>query len=183
MPNDQKVEEVKHLQQLLEDSVSVVTTTYTGMSVTEMTDFRKHLRDNGLKYRVVKNRLLFRATADLDKSYIDDIVEGQTGIIFSNNDPIDSHRAVDTFIEKNPSVSLKVLGGTIGAEVLAPEQVLAIAKLPSKEQLISKLMAMLNGPITSFVRVLNAPSEALARLLNRVVEQKSDGNQEENQEE
>ena len=56
---------------------------------------------------------------------------------------------------------------------------LAIAKLPSKEQLISKLMAMLNGPITSFVRVLNAPSEALARLLNRVVEQKSDGNQEE----
>ena len=71
------------------------------------------------------------------------------------------------------------MGGTIGDEVLAPEQVLAIAKLPSKEQLISKLMAMLNGPITSFVRVLNAPSEALARLLNRVVEQKSDGNQEE----
>jgi large subunit ribosomal protein L10 len=178
MPNDQKVEEIKYLQKLIEDSVSVVTTTFTGMSVSEMTDFRKHLRDNGLKYRVVKNRLLYRATADLDKSYINDIVEGQTGVIFSNNDPIDPHRAVDTFFAKNPSVSLKVLGGTLGAEVLSSEQVLAIAKLPSKEQLIAKLMATLNGPITSFVRVLNAPSEALARLLNRIVEQKSEEKQE-----
>ena len=100
MPNDQKEAEIKHLQKLIEDSVSLVTTSYTGMSVSDMTDFRKHLRDNGLTYRVVKNRLLYRATADLDKSYIDDIVEGQTGVIFSNNDPIESHRAVDTFIEK-----------------------------------------------------------------------------------
>ena len=178
MPNDQKEAEIKHLQKLIEDSVSLVTTSYTGMSVSDMTDFRKHLRDNGLKYRVVKNRLLYRATAALDKSYIDDIVDGQTGVIFSNNDPIESHRAVDTFIEKNPNISLKVLGGIIGTEVFSPEQVMTIAKLPSKEQLIAQLMAMLNAPITSFVRVLNAPSEALARLLNRIVDQKSEEKQE-----
>ena len=100
---------------------------------------------------------------------VKEVVQGPTGIAFGYDDPIEPARAISEFV-KTPRLPLQVRGAVMGDQTLTPAQVENLAQLPSKDQLISKLMAQIQGPITGLVYVLNAPIAALARVLQRAAE-------------
>ena len=169
MPTERKISSVEALRGWIEQCSIAISTDYSGLSVGAMTDLRRALREKGVQYRVVKNRLAFLAADAASRPLIKDIIEGQTGIAFGYGDPSEPAKALSEFIRDTRSV-LKIRGGVMGEQALTAEEVNRLATLPSSQELIARLMGQLQGPVTGLVYVLNAPISGLARVLQRQVE-------------
>jgi large subunit ribosomal protein L10 len=143
------------------------------MSVTAMTDLRHALRDKGVTFRVVKNRLTYLAADAAGKPQVREIVNGPTGLAVGFDDPSVPAKALNDFIVASRS-PLTIKGGLMGDQALTAEEVGRLATLPSKDELIARLLGQLQAPITNLAYVLNAPIAGLARVLQRVAEAKSD---------
>ena len=170
MPTQAKREQVAAIRDWIERCSITIATDYTGLDVAEMTSLRRALRESGVEYRVVKNSLAHLAADGSGKPEVKGIVEGPTALAFGYDDPLVPAKALMGFINANRS-QLKVRGGVMGESVLTAEQVSELAALPSKEELVARLLGQLNGPIASLAYVLNAPIGGLARVLHRRVEQ------------
>lgn len=164
MPTEQKIKAVEEIRIWIEQCSIVISTDYTGMSVGMMTDFRRKLRENGLQFHVVKNRLAYLAADAANRPEIKDVITGPTGIALGYGDPAQSAKVISEFI-KDFKAPLKIRGGVIGEEVLPPELVEQLATLPSREELISRLLGQLEVPVYRLVNVLNSPISGLARVL------------------
>ena len=146
-----------------------IATDYTGLGVAEMTRLRRALRESGVEYRVIKNSLALLAASGSTKPEVKEIVEGPTALVFGYDDPLVPAKAIVGFVNANRS-ELKVRGGVMGERVLTAEEIATLAAIPSKEELLARLMGQLNGPITGLVYVLSAPISGLARVLQRHIE-------------
>ena len=146
-----------------------IATDYTGLGVAEMTRLRRALRESGVEYRVIKNSLALLAADGSNKPEVKEIVEGPTALAFGYDDPLTPAKALVGFVNANRS-ELKVRGGVMGERVLTAEEIATLAAIPSKEELLARLMGQLNGPITGLVYVLSAPIAGLARVLQRHIE-------------
>ena len=166
MPTEQKISIVQDLSKLIEGSTIVISTDYTNMSVGEMTDMRRALRERDVEFRVVKNSLLYLAAEAAGKPLVKDIVEGPTGIAFGYADPVEPAKALNDFVRAT-RVSLKIRGGVMGDRSLSAEEIATLATLPSKDELIAQLLGQLQSPILGLAYVLNAPIASLARVLQR----------------
>ena len=162
MPTERKIKAVEEIRSWIEQCSIVISTDYTGMSVDMMTDFRRKLRENGLQFHVVKNRLAYLA-ADA----------GPTGIAFGYGDPAQSAKIIAEFI-KDARAPLKIRGGVIGEEILPPELIEQLATLPSREELISRLLGQLEAPVYRLANVLNSPISGLARVLRGYADRQSE---------
>ncbi len=169
MPTEAKRAQVESIRELLESSTAVVSTDYTGLSVESMTDLRRVLRGNGVGFRVVKNTLTHLAADAAGKPGMKEIVEGPTGIAFSTGDPVAPAKALREFIRSSRS-QMTIRGGLLGEQVLSAAEVDTLADVPSKDELIARLMGQLMAPVTSLAYVLDAPVASLARVLQRRVE-------------
>ena len=175
MPTEAKRAQVESIRELLESSTAVVSTDYTGLSVESMTDLRRALRGNGVGFRVVKNTLTHLAADAAGKPGMKEIVEGPTGIAFSADDPVAPAKALREFIRSSRS-QMTIRGGLLGEQVLSAAEVDRLADVPSKDELIARLMGQLMAPVTSLAYVLDAPVASLARVLQRKID--TAGNQE-----
>ena len=153
----------------MEECTVAISTDYTGLSVSAMTELRRSLREKNVQFRIVKNTLAYRAADAAGRPAFKEIVDGPTAFAFSNGEPVDPAKALVDFIRTTRS-PLKIRGGILGDRVLTLEEVNNLATLPSKEELIARLMGQLNAPAAGFVYVLNANIAGLARLLQRHVE-------------
>lgn len=169
VPTEAKRAQVESIRELLESSTAVVSTDYTGLSVESMTDLRRVLRGNGVGFRVVKNTLTHLAADAAGKPGMKEIVEGPTGIAFSTGDPVAPAKALREFIRSSRS-QMTIRGGLLGEQVLSAAEVDTLADVPSKDELIARLMGQLMAPVTSLAYVLDAPVASLARVLQRRVE-------------
>ena len=169
VPTEAKREQVESIRELLESCTAVVSTDYTGLSVQSMTDLRRSLRGNGVGYRVVKNTLTHLAADAAGKPGIKDIVEGPTGIAFSTDDPVAPAKAIRDFVRSTRS-PMTIRGGLLGERVLTAADVDKLADVPSKDELIARLMGQLLAPVTSLAYVLDAPVASLARVLQRKID-------------
>lgn len=140
----------------------VVVTHYKGLSVAEMTDLRRGMREAGATFKVTKNSLAKLALADTDYAGLGDYFVGPTGIAVSS-DPVAAPKAAVAFAKKNEK--LVIIGGGIGGQVLPPEQVRALAELPSLDELRAKIVGLLTTPASRIVGVLQAPGGQIARVL------------------
>ena len=174
MPTDRKLKEVDELRQLLESATAVVTADHTGVQVGDMTDLRRSLREQGVKFRVVKNRLTERAAEAAGMPAVMEVVQGPTAIAFGFEDPVVPAKALTEHINRS-RVGLKIRGGLIGSRALSLEEVMALSALPSKDQLVAKLLGQMQAPITSLAMVLNGPVAALTRVLQRHVDAQGGG--------
>lgn len=104
---------------------------------------------------------------------IRDIVHGPTGIAFGYGEPTEPAKALSDFIRTNRS-ALKILGGMLDGRELSPEDVETLARLPSRDQLISQLLAQMQAPIAGLARVLNGPISGLARVLQAYVDKQNE---------
>ena len=169
MPTEAKRTQVEATRELIESCTAVVSTDYTGLSVQNMTDLRRSLRGNGVGYRVVKNTLTHLAADAAGKPGMKEIVQGPTGIAFSLEDPVAPAKAIREFIRSTRS-SMTIRGGLLGERVLTAEDVEKLAEVPSRDELIARLMGQLMAPVTSLAYVLDAPVASLARVLQRKID-------------
>lgn len=151
---EQKKVEVAAIREKLEKAQSVVFVDYRGLTVAEVTDLRNQFRAQNVEYQVLKNTLVRRAANDLGITGLDDILNGPTAVAFSMDNPSAAAKVLREFAAKTKKTEVKA--GLLGTDVLDVNGVKALADLPSKEELIAKMMGSLNAPVTNFVGVLSA---------------------------
>jgi large subunit ribosomal protein L10 len=135
----------------------VVLVDYRGLTVAEDTELRKQLREAGIIYKVRKNTMMKRAFEGTEFSALDEYLDGPSAIAISKDDATAPARIICKFAEK--AKALEVKAGMVDGEVYDVDGVKALSKVPSRDELISKLLGSLQSPITNLARVLNQIAE------------------------
>jgi large subunit ribosomal protein L10 len=158
----QKRELVATLNEEWKSSGVIVVAHYKGMTVAQMTDFRKRMKEAGGAVKVAKNKLAKLALKDTDVETISDLLKGQTCVAYSD-DPIGAAKVSVKYARENDK--LVILGGAMGKTRLDSNAVKALADLPSLDELRGKLIGLLQAPAAKIARILNEPGAQLARVL------------------
>ena len=170
MPTEAKRESVADLVDRIKRSTIAIATDFSGLSVNQLTELRRRLREQGVEYRVVKNRLAARAAAEAGVERFSELLEGATGLVFGYGEPEAAAKVVHDYVKETRS-SLRIRNGIMGGEVLTAAQVSAIAALPPRQELLAMLLRQLNAPVAGLANVLAGPIRGLAIVLGRRVEQ------------
>jgi len=150
---------------------SAVLVDYQGMDVARSTDLRRRSRESGVEFVVAKNTLARRAADEAGVKGLTEYLVGPTALAFSE-DPVASAKLMAEFAGQVESFTLK--GGLLeGTRVLSEADVLALSRLPGRDELLAQLLGAIRSPIAGLVTVLNAPLRNLAVVLGQVAEQKN----------
>ena len=150
----QKEEAVKNLAEDLKTSNLILLVDYRGITVEDATKLRKEVRETNAEYRVIKNNIIKRALNANGKSGLDELLEGPTALITSKEDYLAPAKAIYNFTKKNDFYKIK--GGIIEGKVMTAEEIITLAKLPSRQELLAKLAGALLGNITKLAATLEA---------------------------
>ena len=164
MPTDRKVKAVQDMKEWLDGATIVISTSYTGLPVTAMTELRRVLREKEVRYKVVKNTLAYIAADNAGQPELKEIIQGPSAIAFGYGEPTDPAKALSQFIRETRS-PLQIRGALLEGRVLDAAQVERLASLPSKDELVALLLSRMQSPISGLVNVLNGPIAGLARVL------------------
>ena len=167
----QKQSIVAGLTDTLKNAQAGVLFDYLGLTVEEDTKLRNELRAAGVEYHVVKNTLLRFAAKEVGYDELDSILHGPTSLAVSNTDAVAPAKVLAKFAKKNDIVSIKA--GFVDGKVINVNEVKALSELPSKDELIAKVMGSLNAPISGVVNILQGNIRAMAIALNAYAEQKA----------
>ena len=167
---------VEKLKEQLASAKGAVFTTYSGLTVAQDTELRRELRAAGVTYHVVKNTMVRRAADALGLEGLDPHLEGTTAFAFSAVDAVAPAKVTCDYIKKNKLddkgiLSVKV--GTVEGKVIEANEVQALASLPSREELIAKLMGSMKAPISNTVNVLQGVIRNAVYVLDAVRAQKA----------
>ena len=143
-----KAKKVEAVTEELKKASSIVIVNYRGLTVAEVTDLRKQLRDEGVKMEVVKNKVMDRAAVNAGFEDLKPTFAGPTAVVFSSEDPVAGPKIVHNFAKTNDQLKLK--GGVIDGEVASLDEITAYAALPSRDELLSTLANILQAPIRNF---------------------------------
>ena len=163
MDRAQKQELVAELQRAFAATNLVVVTQQTGLSVTEVSDLRRRMREAGAGYKVAKNRLTRRALQGTRFEALQPLFTGPTAIAFSA-DPVAAAKVCVEFAKRNEK--LTVVGGALGEQPLDARQLAELASLPSLDELRAKLIGVLQAPAAKLAAVTQAPAAKLARVFS-----------------
>lgn len=170
-----KTREVKQrdlaaLTESLSTAKSAMIVSFQGLTVAKDQEFRNNLRAAGAKYQVVKNTLARIAVKGTDFEQATDHLKGVTAIAWTDSDPVVLAKAISKFMKDNADV-YKFKTGVVDGKLVDLKQVTEIASLPSKEELISKLLYVLNAQAQRIVTVINAVPRDLAVVIKQIGEQ------------
>jgi large subunit ribosomal protein L10 len=170
MPKQDKIDAVNNLKQYISEAGSMFITDYTGLNVADITILRKNLRENSIKYLVAKNTLLRIAAKDSDHEEIVKYLNGQTAIAFGTDDPAVPAKILYDFFKK---IEKPVVRAFVLDEVLyTGEDFVRLAELPSKDVLLSVLIATVESPLTSLVGSLDGVFQEFVSTLDALVKAK-----------
>ena len=147
-------------------ALSAVAADYRGLTVAEMDALRKDARDSNVYLRVVRNTLARRAVEGTDFECMRESLLGPLVLAFSQEEPGAAARLVRDFVKEHDNLEVKLL--SIGGKALGPEQLDAVAKLPTRDEAIATLMRVMKAPIEKFVRTTAEPSAKFVRTLAAV---------------
>ena len=162
---------VEDIKEKIQNAKSVVLVKFNGLSVAEDTELRREFRKNNVEYKVLKNTLIRRAFNDMGITDFDEDLNGPTSVAFGADETGASKVIVEAAKKYQDKVSVKsayVEGGKVDVE-----GVKALAAMPSKEELIAKMLGSLQAPISNLVGVLSAMPRSLVIALNAIAEQKA----------
>ena len=170
LTKDRKKQLVDEVSEKIKESTTTVICDYKGVTVAELQEVRKKLRETNAKMQVFKKTLTKlayeKAGIDLDATKL----EGQSAIIFGGDDEVSAPKVLAEIAKKNDR--FKILAGTLESKVMSKEEVMSLAKLPCKEELLGKLVGTINAPISGFVQVLSGNLRNLVGVLNAIKEVK-----------
>ncbi|NLO96503.1 MAG: 50S ribosomal protein L10 [Peptococcaceae bacterium] len=166
MPNlEEKQKIVEEIKQKFQNSNGVILADYRGLTVSQVTSLRKELREAGVEYKVLKNTMVRRAAAEIGLQGLDQFLEGPTAIAFSA-DPVTPAKILSEYSKNNKD--LKIKAGVVEGKIIDPERVKDLANLPSREVLLSQVLAGLQAPLQGLVNVLQGPIRKLGYALEEV---------------
>jgi large subunit ribosomal protein L10 len=166
-----KSEKIDEIKSKAEKAQVAVLTEYKGYSVEEITNLRRALQKEGGDYMVTKNTLAKIAFKGTDFEVLTDSMTGPIAIAFGFNDQVSPAKAVSKFIKDTKKGV--ILGGALDGKLLDAKEVEALAKLPSKEELIAKMLGSINSPASGIVGSVNAVMAQLTRAMAAVRDQKT----------
>ncbi|MBE5896874.1 MAG: 50S ribosomal protein L10 [Lachnospiraceae bacterium] len=148
---------IEEISANVKDAQSVVVVDYRGLTVAEDTELRKQLREAGVTYKVYKNTLMTRAFEGTDFESLAPVLEGPSAIAISTEDATAPARVIAKFAKNAPALEIKA--GVVEGTFYDANGMMAVASVPSREELLSKLLGSIQSPITNFARVLNQIAE------------------------
>ncbi|HWS95838.1 MAG TPA: 50S ribosomal protein L10 [Candidatus Methylomirabilis sp.] len=164
-----KIEQVEKLTKELEGASHAIVGTFTKLTVEKDFELRKAVRGAGASYRVVKNTLAERASKG---SKVEDAMKdlaGVTSIAYTSGDPVALAKVLSKYAKDNPEYTFKA--GIVDGRVIAIKDIDALANMPSKEEIYSKLLFLMNAPAQRLVTALNAIGRDLAVVINQGVKE------------
>jgi large subunit ribosomal protein L10 len=153
-----KAQEVEVVTAKLKEAASVVVVDYRGLTVEQVTDLRKQLRDANIEMKVIKNGILRRAAEAAGLEGMEDVFVGPTAVAFSNEDVVAPAKIMNDFAKNADKLEIK--GGIIEGNVSSVEEIVALAKLPSREGLLSMLLSVLQAPVRDVAYAVKAVSDS-----------------------
>jgi large subunit ribosomal protein L10 len=166
MPSIKNLETVKSLTEKLDKANAIYFTDYLGLDVVSITKLRKEFVSNDIEFTIAKNTLIKLAAKDAGMQGLDKFLNGPTAMALSYNDPTNPAKVIKNFLKDfdKPAVKGMILDG----QVFEGEEFEKIASLPSKEQLLSKLVGMLNSPMSKLSSTLGSPVSGLLGALEQL---------------
>ena len=151
--------------QIFESSGVIVIAQYAGLTVAEMQELRARMREAGGSVRVAKNRLAKIALKGTPNASIGDLLNGMTVLAYSQ-DPVAAAKVVDAYAKDNKR--LVILGGSMAGTILDVDGVRAVAKMPSRDELIASIAACIGAPAANIAGALGAPAANIASILSTI---------------
>lgn len=170
MARPEKVERVDEVRALFEDTRSVVLSDFTGLDVKKISELRALCRKNNIEFKVVKNTLAKLGIKDTDAAGLSEFFEGPTALAISREAENTPAKILAEFAKEHESPKFKA--GFVNGNVIDATAVLALSKVPSKDELLSKLMGSLMSPGNGLVSCLQGPLRNLMNVLDQLKEQK-----------
>lgn len=166
----QKQGVVSEVTEVAKQAHSVIAAEYQGLTVGEMTQLRIKARESSVHLRVVKNSLARRAFEGTDYGCMCDVLQGQMVYAFSMEDPGGAARVLKDYADTNKNLVVRLIA--FGGELLDPSEIKRLASLPTYDQAISLLMAVMKAPVEKLVRTMNDVPGRLTRTIAAVRDQK-----------
>jgi len=171
MPTVRKEELVAEIKERFNGSQAVIMADFRGLTVKQMQQLRVSVREAGGEIKIYKNSLTEIAIRELALPNMDEFLGGPTAFVFIAEDAVAPAKALAAFAKQHKALELK--GGFVQNQVVGADGVKAIATLPSREELIAKLLGTMQNPLTGTVRVLAGPARAFATVLDAIAKQKA----------
>lgn len=165
-----KKEQVEKLSGDLKNVSNMVVATYTKMTVAQDFELRKALRGAGAKYQVVKNTLVEKAAKGSKVEGALKDLAGVTSIAYTTGDPVAMAKALTKYAKDTPEFTFKI--GVVEGRVIQVKDIEALANMPSKEEIMAKLLFVINAPAQRLAMAINAVPRNLAVVINQGVEEK-----------
>lgn len=173
MPTARKGAEIDLLVDRFERAQLTIIADYRGLSVSQLQDFRARLRPTESEFRVSKNTLVRIAAQRVGIDGLDEHLEGPTAVMFAFGDVVAPAKAASDFVRSSRILTIKA--GVMNGQVVDASDIEAISTLPSREELLGKLVGMLASPMSRTVGVLGGPARSVAYLANARIEQLGGG--------
>ena len=152
-----KAQQVAEVAEQFKNASSVVVVDYLGITVEQATNLRSELRNAGVQFAVVKNSILSRAAKEAGLERMDDVFKGPSAVAFSNDDVVAPAKILADFAKKVEALEIKA--GVVEGKVSSKEEIEALAKLPSREGLLSMLLSVLQAPVRNTALAFKAVAD------------------------
>lgn len=176
MPQAYKVDKVAEIQKRLSGAKSIILVDYKGINIQQVNELRNRFRGEGVDYFVAKNTFIKIALNNLGQTGLDSHLEGPTAVAVGINDEIAPARVLAKFkkevMDDKPFPSFKA--GLVEDSVFLPEQLKSLAELPSREQLIAKLLSCLNAPMSGLVGALSGIMRQFVGVVDAIAKKESE---------
>lgn len=174
MKRSEKEEVVRELGDKFARAKFAVLADYRGLTVSAMQSLRRELRSNSAEIKVAKNTLLNRAVQGTPFEPLQAHLQGSTALTLANDDPVAPAKALVKFAKDNPKLEIK--GAVLEGKALTADDLVALSKLPGRDELRAQLLGVLNAVPTGLVRVLNGVPQKAVYLLQAIKDQKEQNN-------
>lgn len=171
MNRTEKEQIVQELAERLKETQATFLADYRGINVEQVTNLRRELTQAGVEYRVVKNNLLKLAAQDTPAADLQQYCAGPTAIALSGDDPVAPAKILSKYAKEIEAFELKA--GVLDGKLLSVAEIGALADLPSREELLARMLSTMNAPVSNFVGTMAAIPRSLVQVLNAIGESKS----------
>ena len=171
MPSSKNIKQLEELTDKLSKAKAIYVTEYLGLNVEEVTELRREFHSNKVEYKVTKNTILKLAAEKNNLKGLDDFLNKSTAIALSYDDPTSPAKVIKKFTKENDLPQVK--GIVFDGEVFDGSEFKRFADVPSKEESLSKLIALLQSPLIKLAWTLKAPISNVSNALNNLKENKS----------
>lgn len=165
---------VEEMKEKLQSAQGAVFVGFSGLTVADVTKLRRKFREGGVEYKVIKNTLTRIAADELGYNALDAIFEGPTALAYSTEDAVAPAKILKEFIKETKTEALTVKAGIADGQVIDAAAVEALASLPSREELLAKLVGSMQAPISGLVNVLQGNIRNMVYVLDAVRAKKAE---------